>query len=379
MFNIELTQISLFSIDKRYYLEYNHSKQFEINDLTYHLVRLLKEAKQPKDILIYFSEHYNLDLSLDDLEKVINDNITDKIHNTPLSNFSKYFDRIKLKFIFPNFKILNRIAKHVLFIYKPIFVISLLFFYILSLTLHYNRLFFESINLSSIFFPYLLFILSSYFHELGHAFCYYKYFNKVPKMGFGLYFIFPVFFVDIKDYFKLTKYQKINIDLSGIYFHIIYYLFLNALFIFDNSLIYIVTQKFILLSLVYNLNPLWKSDGYWFLSDLMNVSNLRLKAFNFKYLKDNIGFKSTKYIIIYSLLSLLFIIYILYLFIYINLSNIISVGLIEYVRKLYSNSEYINIVFLILQFLFLFYLFYSLIFSKLLYFSKSKLKKEVQK
>jgi putative peptide zinc metalloprotease protein len=61
----------------------------------------------------------------------------------------------------------------------------------------------------------------SILHEFGHAAAG-KRFGATPgDIGFGFYFIAPVFFSDLSDVWKLPPKERIIVNLGGIYFELI--------------------------------------------------------------------------------------------------------------------------------------------------------------
>lgn len=158
-------------------------------------------------------------------------------------------------------------------------------------------------------------------HEFGHAISSLKY--KVPptEIGFGIYLYFPVLFTDVSQSWMASRIQRIVVDLSGIYFQFI----LMTLFLFFNYLgqyPHYVVQAFIINNvgiIFYNLNPLFKFDGYWLFCDVFKVSNLRAKSLSafaeliYKtfHRKELRNWKYSLSIYVYSLLSISFLAFII--------------------------------------------------------------------
>lgn len=125
----------------------------------------------------------------------------------------------------------------------------------------------------------LIFILiSSFFHELGHASAC-KYFGiKHGGIGFGLYLNFPVLYTDVTEVWKLNRKQRLVVNIAGVYFQSMCLIgLLTAFFITRNDmlryLILIINFGFLM-----TLNPFFKFDGYWIMSDLLGVTNLRSRS-----------------------------------------------------------------------------------------------------
>lgn len=117
-------------------------------------------------------------------------------------------------------------------------------------------------------------------HELGHASAAYKYGVLPESIGFGVYICFPVLYTDVTSSWLANRNQRLMIDCGGFYFQAILLVFvipLSALAELPKELISIFVWDNLII-IAYNLNPLFRFDGYWILSDLYNISNLKTKA-----------------------------------------------------------------------------------------------------
>lgn len=121
-------------------------------------------------------------------------------------------------------------------------------------------------------------LLSSFFHELGHAAAC-KYFGvRHGGIGFGLYLNFPVLYTDVTEVWKLGRLQRCVVNIAGVYFQSYWLIgLLIGFFLTGNDilryLILIINFGFLL-----TLNPFFKFDGYWIASDLLGVPNLRARS-----------------------------------------------------------------------------------------------------
>lgn len=124
----------------------------------------------------------------------------------------------------------------------------------------------------------LLFVVSSCVHESGHATAC-NYFGAKPRgIGFGFYINFPVFYTDVSDIWTLGRKQRMVVNFAGVYFQLIFLIpFFVVYFATGNQLVkyFIYTIN---LNFIFTLNPFFKFDGYWAMSDLIGVSNLREKS-----------------------------------------------------------------------------------------------------
>ena len=117
----------------------------------------------------------------------------------------------------------------------------------------------------------LLVLLSTPIHELGHAVAYKNLGGSAFSIGVGFYYFIPVLFVDVSLSNSLSKASRLKISLAGVYFELIWILFLLG---FGLSLQIDWMYTVILLigiQALWNLNPFFRSDGYWILSDLINT------------------------------------------------------------------------------------------------------------
>ena len=118
-------------------------------------------------------------------------------------------------------------------------------------------------------------------HECGHAVCAKRHNVHVGSIGVLFFLGAPIPFVDVTDAWKLTQRRKrVQIALAGIYWELI----LGALAIWvwwlapAGLVKHLAAQVAIIAgpgTLLVNLNPLLRLDGYYVLSDLLDIPNLR--------------------------------------------------------------------------------------------------------
>jgi putative peptide zinc metalloprotease protein len=120
-------------------------------------------------------------------------------------------------------------------------------------------------------------ILIIFLHEMGHVIAAMRYEVTPKEVGFGIYFIYPAFYTDLSEIWKLNKKYRIIINLAGIYFQMLLNIVLSMLILFfpDQKALW-VSMLFSNMSIMFfNLNPLFKFDGYWIYSDYFEIHNLR--------------------------------------------------------------------------------------------------------
>lgn len=123
-------------------------------------------------------------------------------------------------------------------------------------------------------YAYVLFLISLAAHELGHASACARYGATPGDIGFVMYFLYPSFFSDSNAAWALKRWQRVVVDLGGVYFQLVVGALYCGLFWLSG---WEPLRAAVLLnagSCLVSLNPILKFDGYWMLSDAMGVTNL---------------------------------------------------------------------------------------------------------
>jgi len=151
-------------------------------------------------------------------------------------------------------------------------------------------------------------IIATFGHELGHYIVSKRYFK--PKFGFTFLLVFPAFYVNTQESWKLPKGIRILINLSGSLFDLLINTLVICLVIFFPKLEYYSTPflitQFSRWALV--LNPLFPTDFYWILCDVTKIVNLSQKA------RENLWKLKPNFLSAYALLSYMFLILSVYWF-----------------------------------------------------------------
>ena len=117
-------------------------------------------------------------------------------------------------------------------------------------------------------------VLAGGFHEFGHAAAA-RYSGADPGvMGAGIYLVWPAFYTDVTDSYRLGRAGRIRTDLGGLYFNALVVVITFAWWYFSGweaLLLLVATQIF---QMVQQLLPLLRFDGYHLLADLAGVPDL---------------------------------------------------------------------------------------------------------
>src|SRR3954471_18232383 len=117
-------------------------------------------------------------------------------------------------------------------------------------------------------------IVSAGFHEFGHAAALRRGGGTPGAIGAGLYLIWPAFFTDVTDGYRLSRRDRIRTDLGGLYFNALVSLAMYGVWLgtrWDGLLLVIAAQ---ILQMVRQLPPLVRFDGYHLLADVTGVPDL---------------------------------------------------------------------------------------------------------
>lgn len=121
---------------------------------------------------------------------------------------------------------------------------------------------------------YGLLLVSVLIHEFGHASACAYYGARPSDIGATLYLIYPALYSDVSAAWKLTRGQRVVVDLAGSYFQFMVGTFYMVCYALTGSQCYRVGYLMILGSLVFSLNPVFRFDGYWVVADALGVTNL---------------------------------------------------------------------------------------------------------
>jgi putative peptide zinc metalloprotease protein len=117
-------------------------------------------------------------------------------------------------------------------------------------------------------------LLSAGFHELGHAAAC-RYGGATPGvMGVALYLVWPAFYTDVTDSYRLGRRGRLRVDLGGLYFNAVFAVLAFAgwtVTSWDALLLLIPLQ---IVHMLRQLLPFVRLDGYHILADITGVPDL---------------------------------------------------------------------------------------------------------
>jgi putative peptide zinc metalloprotease protein len=121
---------------------------------------------------------------------------------------------------------------------------------------------------------FALAVASAGFHELGHAAAC-RYGGATPGgMGMGMYLVWPAFYTDVTDSYRLPKRDRLRVDLGGLYFNAVVAVVTMGVWLLVRADALLLLVALQVLQMVKQLSPVIRADGYHILSDATGVPDL---------------------------------------------------------------------------------------------------------
>jgi putative peptide zinc metalloprotease protein len=169
--------------------------------------------------------------------------------------------------------LVSRISSFLSPVYSFPFVIVLLAAIAIGLISFFQRVKITTSD-SALLWGYSLYLLSLIVHEFGHSTACARYGSTPRDIGFTLYLIYPALYSDVSSAWKLTRWQRVIVDLGGNYFQCAVAGVFALGFQISHWEAFRIASVIIIYSCLFSLNPFFKFDGYWVLADMLGVTNL---------------------------------------------------------------------------------------------------------
>jgi putative peptide zinc metalloprotease protein len=123
-------------------------------------------------------------------------------------------------------------------------------------------------------------------HEFAHGLACKKFGGQVHDIGFMLLYLQPAFYCNVSDAWLFPeKSRRLWVSFAGAYFELFLWAIATLLWRLTEPGTIIHFQALVVtaasgIATLFNLNPLIKLDGYYMLSDYVEIPNLRQRAFN---------------------------------------------------------------------------------------------------
>jgi putative peptide zinc metalloprotease protein len=121
-------------------------------------------------------------------------------------------------------------------------------------------------------------MLGVVWHEFGHLAAVARAGVAHGSMGVGLYWFVPAMYADVSQAWRVPPRARVLIDVGGLYFQAMFAIGIGAYALASDStfaykLIWMTT-----FTMLHTLNPFFKFDGYWMLSDATGLTNLHAQV-----------------------------------------------------------------------------------------------------
>ena len=239
--------------------------------------------------LVYFLDQNNL-LQADDSAKV--NRLSQRANEAKSSAFNwllHYYLFFRVPLVRPQV-FLAKLLQFISWIYTPTFALIICIITLLGLFLVMRQwevfasTFVDQLSWQGVFGFTLALIFAKTLHEMGHALTATRYGVRVAHMGVAFLVMFPMLYTDTSESWKLSNHkQRLAIASAGI----ITELALAGLATLawslspegslKSALFYLATTSWIL-TLAVNVSPFMRFDGYFILTDILDMPNLHERS-----------------------------------------------------------------------------------------------------
>ncbi|UFH30303.1 hypothetical protein LNP04_09945 [Chryseobacterium sp. C-71] len=184
-----------------------------------HIIEYINGKNSISKIQDNLKQDKEIDISLDQLHEIIFNKLkkitSDEIHIKPKNSY------LLLKFTLIKSKYVEVISKYLSFIFKNrnFVIISFIFNIIFCVGFIYSGVHNFKLDSQKIYILPLTMAITLLFHEFGHAISCRSYGAKHGDIGFGFYLLTPVLYADVTDVWKLSRKERVIVDIAGMYRH----------------------------------------------------------------------------------------------------------------------------------------------------------------
>jgi putative peptide zinc metalloprotease protein len=186
---------------------------------------------------------------------------------------------------------LNDTAKYVQFFFSPLFfklTIAALMIGLIEVARDWERFHSTLVDMFSwhgLVSYGMALVVVKVLHELGHAYTAKRFHCRVPVMGVAFLILLPVAYTDTNEVWKLTdRRQRLKVAAAGVITELTIAAWATLAWAFLpvgdlKSIAFILATTSWVATLAINVNPFMRFDGYFLLSDWLDMPNLHTRAF----------------------------------------------------------------------------------------------------
>lgn len=195
---------------------------------------------------------------------------------------------------------------YVAFIFRKTFFFFILFLAITGIAVvskqwdTFKGTFFDVFEIRYLIVFGIALIIAKVFHELGHAYNCKRYGLNVPTMGIAFLVMWPMLYTDTSESWRVrSAKERIRISIAGVQMEIYIAIFALWVWILSapgviHSIAFFLCTYSLIATIILNIGPFLRFDGYHILSDILTMRNLQTRSFALTkwWLREKIfGFK----------------------------------------------------------------------------------------
>jgi putative peptide zinc metalloprotease protein len=259
---------------------------FQLTPLLYEVLEAIDGRRDQAQIAAVVGERVNKSVDAEDIAYLVESKLQPMgvlrgaDGTTPAMKKANPLLALRFRFVVSNPRTTRKITKPFAHLFRPFVAVPLLVaFALISAWLLFDKGLGSAVH-DALYQPGVLLVifaltmLSAGFHEFGHAAAC-RYGGATPGvMGAGLYLVWPAFYTDVTDSYRLDRRGRLRVDVGGLYFNAIFAVATFTVWAFtrwDSVLLVIPAQ---LLQMLRQLLPFVRFDGYHILADLTGVPDL---------------------------------------------------------------------------------------------------------
>jgi hypothetical protein len=265
-------------------------RNFAVSRRMAELVRMLQQEPSLPRLRQLVRERWRADVSEDDLEAIIRSNLASCIDGRAAATATTPQSRAADTGADPWAELILRVqvvpasfartlSRALSVLYRPTVAWPLIVAATLciGLALASGLQLRQALNAEHLLYGYAISLFITLFHELGHTTAYLRFYGRSAPICFGVYYVLPVMFVPLSHGYGGDRRERLLVDAGGLYFQLVLFipLYLVSLLPGYPRPLYEAGLTVNTLILLFNLNPLFKLDGYFLLSSWLRVPNLQ--------------------------------------------------------------------------------------------------------
>lgn len=136
----------------------------------------------------------------------------------------------------------------------------------------------DSASIGEVILLFAALIITMLCHELGHLSACARSGGAHGGMGVGLYWVFPAMYAEVSQAWRMSPSARVLVDVGGLYFQAFTVIAIGGYAIVAGDALAYRLLWLVTFTMLHTLNPFFKFDGYWLLSDATGLTNLHAQV-----------------------------------------------------------------------------------------------------